>query len=165
MTGEIRGRVKKNMKVSTKEKSKQGHNSQFLKEDYSGKRLLIKREANSIFLHGPLGGLGAFGPAAQEYAHWGNKHQKDGHRHRGHQHELAITGSIPGRIHCGTKWRDISWDLHHVASRQLFDCGKKEALIQSLAAYAVIYVYICVYCFAQEQQTKQNLEMTFLILW
>lgn len=70
----MRGEVKKKMKVSTEEKAIQGHNSQFLKEDYrkkSGKRLLIKREANRarIVLHGPLGSLGAFGPAAQEYAH------------------------------------------------------------------------------------------------
>lgn len=96
---------------------KQGHNSQ-KKENHRKciKCLPIKNKANrsSIFLHGPLGGLAAFGLAAQEYTHWDNEYQESGPHHRGHQYELAITGVIPGSIHCGTNHQDMRRDMHHI---------------------------------------------------
>lgn len=112
-----------------------------------------KREGqtNSRFLHGPLAGLGLLGPAAQEYTHGEDEHQERDSRRRGHQHEAAITGLVPGGILCGTDRSDMKGNMHHTDSEisktmsssppgktskgnLLFVCGRKGCLSDGYAA-------------------------------
>lgn len=48
-----------------------------------------------LFLHGALGRLDAFGPAAQEHADRDDEDQEEGRGHRGPKDELAMTGVVP----------------------------------------------------------------------
>lgn len=125
----MRGRVTKNMKVNTKEKSKHGHNSQLLKEDYRVESNCLSREKQTVFSYmGPLAVL----------AHLALRHKntltETMNTRRTATAAEVISMSWPslvpyqGASTVGQNERDISWDVHHPASGQLLCLWNKRSI-------------------------------------
>lgn len=125
----MRGRVKKNMKVCTKEKSKHGHNSQLLKEDYRVESNCLSREKQTVFSYmGPLAVL-----ARLALRHKNTLTETMNTRRTATATEV-ISMSWPslvpyqGASTVGRNERDISWDVHHATFGQLLCLWNKRSI-------------------------------------